>query len=92
MKKKTFKHFCEEVKKEVPDRFSDEALKIIFDSLEDEFEVQDIWQTFIEVPFDEFIFDHEYLKPTQEAVEQFITAHSRFLGFTSDKSVVFEDF
>ena len=100
MQKTNFSHFVQEVRKEVPqDHFSDEALKLIFDNIEDEFEVENIWDRFAEMPFNEFLRHHDYLfdllstqKATQKAVEKFISTHSIFLGFTSDGSVVYVDF
>lgn len=93
MQKTNFRCFVQEMRKEVPqDHFSDEALKLIFDDIKDEYEVKDIWDKFAEMPFNEFIWHHDYLLRTKEAVKSYISTHSIFLGFTSDKSAVYVDF
>ena len=96
MQKTTFEHFLAEMTKEAPNHFSDEALKLIFDDLkENEFEPQDIWENFDELSLEEFTWPNGWVLPTQESVKSFILDHSRFLrflGFSSDKSVVYVSF
>ncbi|MGL5877655.1 MAG: hypothetical protein ACRC2V_07735 [Xenococcaceae cyanobacterium] len=99
VQKTTFEHFHKEMTNTFTeeDNFSDEALKLIFDDLKDNFDVQDIWETYCELSLEDFTWPGGWVLPTQESVKTFISMQSRllgfrqsrFLGFSSEKSVVY---
>jgi hypothetical protein len=99
MQKTTFEHFHKEMTNTFTeeDKFSDEALKLIFDDIKGEFDVQDIWENYDELKLEDFTWPGGWVLPTQESVKTFISLQSRllgfgqsnFIGFSSDKSVVY---
>lgn len=99
MQKTTFEHFHKEMTNPFTeeDSFSDEALKLIFDDIKDEFDIQDIRESYDELKLEDFTWPGGWVLPTQESVKSFISLQSRllgfrqsrFIGFSSDKSVVY---
>lgn len=99
MQKTTFERFREEMVKTFTeeDSFSDEALKLILDDIKGEFDVQDIWEVYDELALEDFTWPGGWVLPAQESVKSFISLQSRllgfkqsrFVGFSSDRSVVY---
>ena len=100
MQETTFERFREEMMNTFTeeDSFSDEALRLIFDDIKGElFDMQDIWETYDELKLEDFTWPGGWVLPTQESVKSFISLQSRllgfrqsrFLGFSSEKLVVY---